>query len=89
MGPDPTGRHTGDMTTVTLELEEDLVAELRAEAERTGRSVDQVVSDRLHDRKPEHIFDRLRARPGLPEDEGMQLALDEVRAMREERRKGQ
>jgi hypothetical protein len=76
------------MTTVTLELDEDLVAELRAEVERTGRSVDQVVSDRLNGRKPEHIFERLRSRAGLSEEEGTQLALDEVHAMREERRQG-
>jgi predicted transcriptional regulator len=75
------------MTTVTLELDDDVVADLRSEAERTGRSVDRIASDRLRSRSDDHIFDRLRARDtAMDEDEAMQLALDEIRAMREERR---
>jgi hypothetical protein len=75
------------MTTVTFELDEDLVAELRAEAERTGRSVDQVATDRLRNPAPEHVFDRLWARNNMDPDEAMQLALEEVRAVREERQR--
>jgi predicted transcriptional regulator len=73
------------MTTVTLDLDDDLVAELRAEAERTGRSIDQVAASRLRE-QGRSIFDRLRDRAGLAEDEGMALAVEEVRAAREERR---
>lgn len=77
------------MTTVTLDLDDDVLAGLRAEAESTGRSLDQVVSWRLR-RDATSIFDELRARPEntLPYEEGMALAVEEVRAMREERRAG-
>ncbi len=75
------------MTTLTLRLDDDLVADLRADAERTGRSVDEVAADRLRRHEPVDILERLRARPGgLSEEEGMQLALHEVRAVREESR---
>jgi len=73
------------MTTVTLDLDDDIVADLRAEAARTGLSLDQVASTRLRG-SAVSIFDRLRERPGLDEDEGMALAVEEVRAVREERR---
>lgn len=77
------------MTTVTLELDDD-VADLRADAERTertGRSVDEVAADRLRRREPSDTLERLQARPGaMSEEEGMRLALQEVRAVREERR---
>jgi predicted transcriptional regulator len=72
------------MTTVTLELDDDLVADLRADAERTGRSVDQVAADRLR-RGRTSVIDRLWARNDMGEDEAMQLALDEIQAMRTEK----
>lgn len=77
------------MTTVTLDLDDDVVADLRAEADRTGRSLDQVALRRLR-RGATSILDELRARPEgtLAYEEGMALAVDEIRAMREERSAG-
>ena len=77
------------MTTVTLELDDDVVADLRSEAARSGRSIDEVAAERLRSRQPQDILARLRARPGLSEEEGMHLALEEVRAVREESRNAQ
>lgn len=77
------------MTTVTLELDEDVVRALEAEAARSGRPSDEIVSAAVRHYVGADIFTRLRERPGLGEDEGMQLALEEIAAMREERRKRQ
>lgn len=72
------------MTIVKLELDDDVVAELRAEAERTGASIDQVAARRLR-ASTGSVIDQLWSRNDVDHDEGMALANDEVRAMRAER----
>ena len=76
------------MTTVTLELDDDVVRALEAEATRSGRPSHEIVSAAVRKYVGTDILTVLRERPGgtMGEEEGMQLALDEIRAMREERR---
>jgi predicted transcriptional regulator len=79
------------MTTVTLELDDDVVRALEAEAARSGRPSHEIVSAAVRLYVQDDIFTVLRERSAgaLSEEEGMQLALDEIRAMREERDKAQ
>jgi hypothetical protein len=72
------------MTTVTLDLDEALVADLRAEAERTGRTVDEVAARRLR----ASVIDELWSRNDLDEDAAMALADEAVRAVRADRTPG-
>ena len=74
------------MTTVTLELDDDVVRTLQAEAARTGRPSEEIVSAAVRRYVRPSVLDELWARNDMDEDEAMQLALDEIRAMREERR---
>jgi predicted transcriptional regulator len=74
------------MTTVTLELDDDVVEALRDAAARSGRPSEEIVSAAVRRYVGPSVLDRLWARNHMDEDEAMQLALDEIRAMREERR---
>lgn len=74
------------MTTVTLDLDDDVLQAVRDEAARTGRPSAEIVAAAVRRYVRPSILDELRTRPGLDEDAGMALALQEVRAVREERR---
>lgn len=69
------------MTTVTLDLDDDLVADLRVEAEQTGDTVEQVAARRLRT----SVIDELWRRNDLDEDEAMAIAVEAVREVRAER----
>ena len=75
---------------VSMELDEELVAAARAEAERQGTSENEVVELAL--RKylvPLEVLDRVWARTAernIDPDEAMTLAYEELRAARAERR---
>ncbi len=69
------------MTTVTLDLDDDVVADLRAEAERTGDTVEQVAARRLRT----SVIDELWSQNDLDEDEAMAIAVEVVREVRADR----
>ncbi len=72
------------MTTVTLDLDDDVLQAVRDEAARTGRPSAEIVAAAVRRYVRPTVLDQLRSRPGLDEEEGMALALEEVRAYREE-----
>ncbi|HUP68569.1 MAG TPA: ribbon-helix-helix protein, CopG family [Acidimicrobiales bacterium] len=75
----------------TVELDEQLLDAADAEAERTGRSEDDVIEDALRrhfDGRRASVVDEVWARnagDALSEDEALTLARSELRAMRQER----
>jgi hypothetical protein len=61
-----------------LKLDDEVLDAVRLEAERTGRSEDQVVEAALRRYVGPGVLDRLAARNRLPEDDAMSIALEEV-----------
>lgn len=72
------------MTRLELNLDDDVVDEMRAEAKRTGHTIDQIASRRLR-AGAGSVIDQLWSRNNLDYDEGMALAVEELHAMRAER----
>lgn len=66
---------------MTLDLDDDVVANLRAEADRTGDTVEQVAARRLRT----SVIDELWSRNDLDEDQAMAIALEAVGEVRAER----
>lgn len=75
----------------TVELDEDLLNAARAEAAQTGRSESEVIEAALRghfDQRRPSVVDQVWSRNAsdpLAEDEGLALAYEELKAMREER----
>lgn len=73
--------------TVTVQLDEDLVERAR---DRSGRGqakdASEVVSEALTVYLGIKALDQAQAESNLPEDEASQVAYDELRALRQERR---
>ena len=85
--------HAGKLVDVpksaaTIKLDDDVLAAVRVEAARSGRSEDEVVEAAVRRYVGPTVLDRLAARNRLDEDEAMAIALEEVAAHRRERRSG-
>jgi hypothetical protein len=84
------------MRSITITVDEADFARLAEEAARRGRPVADLVRDLARDelarseqvgREARALFAELRAEPSeLTEEEAMRIAIEEVRAMRAERR---
>ena len=61
-----------------LKLDDEVLDAVRLEAERTGRSEDQVVEAALRRYVGPGVLDQLAARNRLSEDDAMSIALEEV-----------
>jgi hypothetical protein len=75
-------------SAATVNLADDVLAAVRLEAARSGRSEDQVVEAAVRRYIGPSVLDRLGARNRLDEDEAMAIAIEEVAAHRRERRSG-
>jgi len=75
-------------SAATVQLDDDVLAAVRLEAARSGRSEDQVVEAAVRRYIGPAVLDRLAARNRLDEDEAMAIATEEVAAHRQERRSG-
>jgi len=78
-------------TRTTLEFDEELLAQLRTDVARSGRSEAAVVQEAVRRYLDslaglERVVRRMQGRGHLNEAEGLALAYDELRAMRFERR---
>ena len=77
------------MSSVTVELDEELLARVQERAAASGKPREEVIAEALRREFTagglREIVDPIRARSGLSEDEAMQLALEEQRAYRRER----
>jgi len=73
---------------VSVVLEDEIADAVRREAARTGRTEAEVVETALRRHMAPSIIDRLQERATLEEDEAMAIAVEEVRALRAERRAG-
>ncbi len=86
--PDPLLTSFDDHSATTVQLDDDVLAAVRLEAARSGRSEDQVVEAAVRRCIGPGVLDRLAARNRLDEDEAMAIATEEVAAHRQERRSG-
>lgn len=89
----PLRSHAGKLvdvskSTPTVKLGDDVLAAVRVEAARSGRSEDEVVEAAVRGYVGPTVLDRLAERNRLDEDEAMAIALEEVAAHRRERRSG-
>jgi len=75
-------------SAATVNLADDVLAAVRLEAARSGRSEDQVVEAAVRRYVGPGVLDRLAARNRLDEDEAMAIAIEEVAAHRQGRRSG-
>lgn len=75
-------------SAATVKLDDDVLAAVRVEAARSGRSEEEVVEAAVRRYVGPTVLDRLAARNRLDEDEAMAIALEEVAAHRRERRSG-
>jgi Ribbon-helix-helix protein, copG family len=81
----PKGQTTKTRTTLTVD--EDVLRAVRVKAARTGKRDSQVIEEALRrDLGLDALQDIWSKVSPAPEGEGMDLALTEVHAMREERR---
>lgn len=71
----------------TVYLAPDVLRATRIRAARTGKRDSDVVEDALREYLGLAVIDRIRAKADLDEDAAMQLAYDELHAMRRERRR--
>jgi Arc/MetJ family transcription regulator len=72
----------------TVKLDDDVLAAVRLEAVRSGRSENEVVEAAVRRYVGPTVLDRLTERNRLDEDEAMAIALEEVAAHRRERLSG-
>jgi hypothetical protein len=71
---------------VTVYLDPDVLRATRVQAARTGKRDSDVVEEALREYLGLAVVDRIRAKSDLDEDAAMQLAYEELHAMRSERR---
>ena len=71
---------------VTLYVAEDVLRAARVRAARTDRRDSDVVEDALRSYLGFDVIERVWARSDLSEDEAMQLAVTETRAVRDQKR---
>jgi hypothetical protein len=70
----------------TVYLDPDVLRATRVQAARTGKRDSDVVEEALREYLGLAVVDRIRAKSDLDEDAAMQLAYEELHAMRRERR---
>jgi hypothetical protein len=70
----------------TVRLDEKLLSEVHAAAQRAGASDDDVIEEAVRRFVGLEVLDELWTRNHLGEDEAMELAVSELRAMRSESR---
>jgi hypothetical protein len=70
----------------TVYLDPDVLRATRVQAARTGKRDSDVVEEALREYLGLALLDRIRAKSDLDEDAAMQLAYEELHAMRRERR---
>jgi hypothetical protein len=70
----------------TVYLDPDVLRATRVQAARTGKRDSDVVEEALREYLGLAVVDRIRAKSDLDEDAAMQLAYEELHAMRSERR---
>ena len=70
----------------TVYLDPDVLRATRVQAARTGKRDSDVVEEALREYLGLALLDRIRAKSDLDEDAAMQLAYEELHAMRNERR---
>jgi hypothetical protein len=70
----------------TVYLDPDVLRATRVQAARTGKRDSDVVEAALREYLGLAVVDRIRAKSALDEDAAMQLAYEELHAMRSERR---
>lgn len=77
------------MSSVEIELDDELLALIDRSAETTGRDRSQVIAEavrrQLADNRLHSIIDRPQSDDDLSDDEAMQLAVDEQRAYKAKR----
>jgi plasmid stability protein len=71
----------------TVYVDEDVMRSIRVAAARRGRTVSDVVEDALRRSTLSDAIERIRAKSGLTEDQALELAYSELRALRRERGK--
>ena len=69
----------------TVYLDEDILRATRVAAARRGKRDSEVFEDALRAYLRLDVIDRIRSRSDLTEEEALQLAYSELRAMRAER----
>lgn len=72
--------------TTTVTLDEKLLTEVHAAAKRTGLSDDEVIEEAVRRFIGLEVLDELWERNHLSEDEAMEIAVSELRALRAESR---
>ena len=75
-------------SAATVKLDDEVLDAVRREAERSGRSKDQVVEAAVRRYIGPSVLDRLRERNRLGEDKAMAMAVEKVAANRRERGHG-
>lgn len=70
----------------TVYLDPDVLRATRVQAARTGKRDSDVVEEALREYLGFAVIDRIRAKADLDEEAAMQLAYEELHAMRRERR---
>ena len=70
----------------TVYLDPEVLRALRVHAARTGKRDSDVVEEALREHLGFDVIDSIRAKSDLDEDAAMQLAYEELHAMRRERR---
>jgi hypothetical protein len=70
----------------TVYLDPDVLRATRVQAARTGKRDSDVVEEALREYLGLALLDRIHAKSDLNEDAAMQLAYEELHAMRNERR---
>lgn len=70
----------------TVYLDPEVLRATRVRAARTGKRDSDVVEEALREYLGLTVIDEIRAKADLDEDEAMQLAYEELHAMRRERR---
>jgi hypothetical protein len=70
----------------TVYLDPDVLRATRVQAARTGKRDSEVVEEALREYLGLALLDRIRSKSDLTEDAAMQLAYEELHAMRNERR---
>lgn len=69
----------------TVYLDEDILRATRVAAARHGKRDSEVVEEALRSYLGLEVIDRIRSRSNLTEEEALELAYSELRAMRAER----
>ncbi len=73
----------------TVYIEEELLRAAKVRAARTGKKDYEVFEEALKSHLGFDVIERIRARSDLSGDEALALAVEEVKAMRRERREAE